>query len=327
LNISLLDDLLDVFTKLPSFARIAGHNVTAWHDHTDDVDVLAERLKDCEILVPHRDRTLIPAALIERLPKLKMISGRGRYPHLDVEACTRAGILVCSHINTPTDDSPAWSTAELAMTMILMSLRDLPAEIESMKAGNWQSGIGRGVRGRVLGIYAYGRIGGLVAGYARAMGMTVRMWGRGASLDKARADGYEVAASREEFFAGCDAISLHMPMIPETRGIVTEADLLMMKPDAVFVNTSRAALIAPGALLAALRAGRPGRAALDVFDKEPVTDIHDPLLTMPNVICTPHMGSVEISQLDISFTDVFEQIVAYLAGKPIYVINPDVLRQ
>ncbi len=325
MNISILDDVHHVFGTLPSYAKLAGHQVMIWHDHTEDVDVLAERLQGAEVLALHRDRTPITAALVGRLPKLKLISMRGPYPHIDVAACTRHGILISSHQLDPQAD-PSWSTAELTLTLLLMSLRELPQQIESMKVGRWQSGVGRGVYGRTLGIYAYGRIGSTVARYGRTLGMQVQVWGRGASLERARADGYAVAASRQAFFSECDAISLHLPMIAATRGVVTEADLLLMKPTAVIINTSRAGLIAPNALVNALKAGRPGKAAVDVYEKEPLTDANHPLLSMPNVICTPHIGGVELDALEVMFSDVYEQIVAYAAGKPIDVMNPEALK-
>lgn len=326
MNISILDDLHHVMSSLPCYSRLAGHNVTIWHDHVEDVAVLAERLKDTEALVLHRERTPITAALVERLPKLKLISLRGSFPHIDAAACTRHGILISSR-KPERQGEPSWSTAELTLALMLDGLRDLPRQISSMKAGRWQFGVGRVAHGRTLGIYAYGRIGSTVAGYGRALGMQVQVWGRGESLDRARADGYTAAASREAFFAESDVISLHLPMIEATRGIVTEADLLLMKPTAMMINTSRAGLIAPGALVNALRAGRPGKAAVDVYEQEPLTDVNHPLLTMENVICTPHIGGVEIDHLEAQFSDVFEQVLAYAAGKPIHVGNPEVLKR
>jgi len=220
---------------------------------------------------------------------------------------------------------PDPSTTELTLALILMGLRDLPRQIDYMKAGKWQFGVGRVASGLTLGIYAYGRIGGAVANLARALGMKVQVWGRDASLVRARADGYAVAASREAFFSESDVISMHMPLVESSRGIVTEADLLMMKPTALFINTSRAGLVAPGALVSALRQGRPGRAAVDVYEQEPVTDINHPLLTMPNVICTPHIGGVVTGHLEKQYEGVFNQILAYGDGKPINIVNPEAL--
>ena len=325
MNIAILDDLHQLMRRLPSFAKLAGHDVTVWNDHTKDVDVLAERLKDTEALVLHRERTPITADLVARLPRLKIISQRGPHPHIDLAACTRHGILVSSR-RPAREGEPDWATAELSLAFLLMGLRDLPRQIDSMKAGKWQSGVGLAAHGRTLGIYAYGRIGSTMAGYGRALGMKVQVWGRDASLVRARGDGYEAAASREAFFAESDVISLHLPMIEATRGIVTEADLALMKPTALLINTSRAGLIAPGVLVKALKAGRPGKAAVDVYEREPLTDVADPLLTLPNAICTPHIGGVELDHLDQAFSAIFDQVLAYAAGNPIGVLNPEVLK-
>ena len=322
MNIAILDDWHRIIARMPAYAKLAGHQVTIWNDHMEDVDVLAERLKDAEVLVPYRERTPLPGALFERLPKLRLLSTRGAVPSIDVAACTRLGIVVS---NSPKDDTPGGATIELTLALMLMGLRDLPSQIDSMKAGNWQSGVGRVARGLTLGIYAYGRIGGAMAALGRALGMNVQVWGRGASLVAARADGYEAAASREAFFSESDVVSMHMPLVDGTRGIVTEADLLLMKPTALFVNTSRAGLVAPGALVSALRKGRPGKAAMDVYDKEPITDVHHPLLTMPNVICTPHIGGMEIVQLERAYDFLFDQVLAYVAGHPVNVVNPEAL--
>ena len=322
MKIAILDDLHNIVATLPSYTRLAAHEVTIWNDHTDDIAVLADRLKDVEALALHRERTAIPAALLERLPRLRLISVRGRTPHIDVAACTRHGVLVST---AKSDSVPDPSTTELTLALILMGLRDLPRQIDYMKAGKWQFGVGRVASGLTLGIYAYGRIGGAVANLARALGMKVQVWGRDASLVRARADGYAVAASRAAFFAESDVISMHMPLVESSRGIVREADLLLMKPTALFINTSRAGLVAPGALVNALRQGRPGRAAVDVYEQEPVTDVNHPLLTMPNVICTPHIGGVVTGHLETQYEGVFNQILAYGEGKPFNIVNPEAL--
>ena len=241
----------------------------------------------------------------------------------DVAACTRKGVLVCAG---ESDRKPDNSTVELTMALMLMGLRDLPQQIDSMKAGRWQVRPGRVLRGQTLGIYAYGRIGGEVAALGRAFGMKVQVWGRDASLVRARANGFEVAHSREAFFSESDVLSMHMPLVEGTRGIVTEADLLLMKPTAMFINTSRAGLVAPGALLSALQKGRPGKAGLDVFEQEPITDPKHPLLQMTNVICLPHVGGLEIAHLERYWARVFSQVTDYLAGHPKDVLNPEALR-
>jgi D-3-phosphoglycerate dehydrogenase len=274
------------------------------------------------VLVLIRERTKIRAPLLERLPKLRLISQRSVYPHIDVDACTRLGIILSSDQHTGT---PSFATAELTWGLILAAMRQIPQQMASLRAGTWQIGVGSTVRGKTLGIYGYGRIGSVVAGYGRAFGMNVMAWAREKSLAQARADGHAVGASKEAFFAECDIISLHMRLVDATRGIVTAADLARMKPTALIVNTSRAPLIAPGALVEALRAGRPGIAAVDVYEEEPVRDTSHPLLNMPNVVCTPHLGYVSREEYEIQFSDIFDQITAYAAGKPINVINPDVL--
>jgi len=322
MKISILDDYHDTLRTLGCFAKLAGHEVKIWNDHLQDVDALAERLKDTEALVLIRERTQIRAPLLERLPKLRLISQRSVYPHIDVDACTRLGVIVCSNLHA---GNPSYATAELTWGLVIAALRQIPQQMASLKAGNWQMGVGDSLRGKTLGVYSYGRIGGVVAGYGRHFGMRVLIWGREATLARARADGYQVARSREAFFSECDIVSLHMRLVDATRGIVKAADLARMKPTALIVNTSRAGLIEPGALLAALKAGRPGRAAVDVFDVEPLKDPRDPLLTLDNVVCTPHIGYVSRDEYELQFSDIFDQIVAYAAGAPINVVNPGAL--
>jgi D-3-phosphoglycerate dehydrogenase len=221
--------------------------------------------------------------------------------------------------------TPSYATAELTWGLVIAAMRQIPQQMASLRAGNWQMGIGDSLRGKTLGIYSYGRIGSVVAGYGRHFGMKVLVWAREATLARARADGYEVARSREAFFAECDVISLHMRLVDATRGIVKAADLARMKPTALIVNTSRAGLIEPGALVSALKAGRPGRAAVDVFEEEPLKDPRNPLLTMDNVVCTPHIGYVSRDEYEIQFSDIFDQIAAYAAGAPANVVNPAAL--
>jgi D-3-phosphoglycerate dehydrogenase len=323
MKISILDDYHDTVRTLSAFGKLKGHDVTIWNDHVQDVDKLAERLKDAEILVLIRERTQIRAPLLERLPNLKIISQRSVYPHIDVEACTRHGIILSSSQHP---GKPSHATAEFTWALVLAAARQIPQQVAAMKAGQWQIGVGTTLRGKTLGIYGYGRIGAVVASYGRAFGMKVIAWARPASLEKARADGHTAAASKEAFFAECDVMTLHMRLVDATRHIVTAEDLARMKPTALLVNTSRAPLIAPGALLEALRKGRPGFAAVDVYEQEPVRDPNYPLLNMPNVICTPHLGYVTRDEYETQFTDIFDQITAYAAGKPINVINTEVLQ-
>jgi D-3-phosphoglycerate dehydrogenase len=322
MKMTILDDYFDTLRTLECFQKLGGHDVTIWNDHVQDTDALVERLNETEALVLIRERTKIRAPLLERLPKLRLISQRSVYPHIDVEACTRLGIILSSgqHANTP-----SYATAELAWGLLLAAARQIPQQMESLKRGNWQIGVGTTLRGKTLGIYGYGRIGKAVAGYAKAFGMNVLVWAREASLERVRADGWATAASKAAFFETCDAITLHMRLVDVTRGIVAAADLARMKPSAILINTSRAPLIEPGALVAALRAGRPGYAAVDVYEEEPLRDTAHPLLNMPNVVATPHIGYVTREEYELQFSDIFDQIVAYAAGTPINVVNPEVL--
>jgi D-3-phosphoglycerate dehydrogenase / 2-oxoglutarate reductase len=322
MKIAILDDYFDTVRTLACFGKLAGHDVTVWNDHVQDVDALAERLKDTEALVLIRERTKIRAPLLERLPKLKLISQRSVFPHIDVDACTQLGVVVSSSQHAGT---PSYAAAELTWGLVLAAMRQIPQQMESLKAGRWQIGVGHSVRGKTLGIYGFGRIGAVVAGYGRAFGMNVLVWAREATREKARAEGWEVAASREAFFETCDVISLHMRLVDATRHIVTAADLARMKPSALLVNTSRAPLIEPGALVAALQTGRPGGAAVDVYEEEPVRDIGDPLLNMSNVVATPHLGYVTHEEYETQFVDIFDQIIAFCAGAPSNVVNPQVL--
>lgn len=323
MRITILDDYFDTLRTLACFRELGGHDVTIWNDHVQDIDKLAQRLADAEALVLIRERTQIRAPLVERLPKLRLISQRSVYPHIDIDACTRHGIIVSSNQHS---DTPSYAAAELTWGLVLAAMRQIPQEVAALKTGVWQTGIGHTLRGKTLGIYGYGRIGAVVAGYGEAFGMNVLVWARKESLEHARADGYSTASSKVQLFAECDVLSLHMRLVDATRGIVSATDLARMKPSALLVNTSRASLIEPGALVEALRAGRPGMAAVDVFEQEPVRDPTHPLLAMSNVVCTPHVGYVTRDEYEIQFTDIFAQITAYAAGTPINVVNPAVLQ-
>jgi len=322
-KIAILDDYFDTLRTLPCFAKLAGHDVTVWNDHVQDTDALAARLKDTEALVLIRERTKIGGDLLERLPRLKLISQRSVYPHIDIDACTRLRIVVSSNMHA---DTPSHAAAELTWALVLAAMRQLPQQVEALRRGVWQTGVGATLRGKTLGIYGYGRIGGTVAGYGKAFGMNVLVWARGKSLERAQADGYAAATSKDSFFEQCDVISLHMRLVEATQGIVTYQDLARMKPSALIVNTSRAPLIEAGALVRALAAGRPGMAAVDVFEQEPLRDPDHPLLKLANVIATPHIGYVTKDEYELQFADIFDQIVAYAAGAPINVVNPQVLR-
>jgi D-3-phosphoglycerate dehydrogenase len=321
-KISILDDYFDTLRTLDCFKKLAGHEVTIWNDHVQDVDTLAERLRDTEALVLIRERTQIRTPLLERLPKLKLISQRSVYPHIDIDTCTRLGIIVSSSQHA---DTPSYATAEFTWGLVLAAMREIPQQMASLKAGHWQIGVGNTLRGKTLGIYGYGRIGAVVAGYGKAFGMNVLVWAREKALEKARVDGYATAADKAAFFEQCDVVSLHMRLVDATRGIVKAEDLARMKPTALLVNTSRAPLIEPNALVNALRAGRPGMAAVDVYEKEPLRDTSDPLLNMPDVVCTPHLGYVTRDEYELQFIDIFDQIAAYANGAPENVVNPDVM--
>ena len=323
MKISILDDYHDTLRTLECFKKLAGYDVKIWNDHVQDTDTLAARLHDTEVLVLFRERTKIQAQLLERLPKLRLISQRSVYPHIDVAACTRLGILVSSNLSHGT---PSYATAELAWALILSAVRQIPQQVAALKAGRWQIGVGSTLQGKTLGIFGYGRIGRVVAGYGKAFGMDVLVWARESSLVRARQDGYRTADNKSNFFKKSDVLSLHMRLVDATRSIVTAADLACMKPTSLLVNTSRAGLIEPNALVNALRAGRPAMAAVDVYESEPVLDTQNPLLMMDNVVCTPHIGFVTHDDYEIQFADIFDQIIAYSKGTPTNVVNPEVFQ-
>lgn len=326
MNITILDDTFDTVRTLPSFSKLAGHDVTIWNDHSKDTAVLAERLKSAEVLVLMRERTPVGVPLIERLPQLRLISQLSVYPHIDIAACTRLGVVVSSNLQPGAPKyTTLHATAELTWALTMAAMRRLPQQMASLRAGHWQEGVGLNLRGRTLGIFGYGRIGKVVAGYGRAFGMPVLVWGSAATRQRAAADGYDTALSQSAFFSACDVLSLHLRLNDATRGIVSAVDLACMKPQALIVNTSRAPLIESGALEAALRAGRPGMAAVDVYEAEPVTDTHHPLLRLDNVVCTPHIGYVERDSLEDQFSEIFDQILAWQSGKPVNVVNPEAL--
>ncbi len=322
MKVTILDDYFDTVRTLNCFAKLKDHDVKIWNDHAQDTDTLAERLCDTEALVLIRERTKIRTPLLERLPKLKLISQRSVFPHIDADTCTKLGVIISSSQHP---ELPSYATAELTWALVLAAMRKIPQQMASLKAGQWQCGVGSTVRGKTLGIYGYGRIGAVVAGYGKAFGMNVLVWGREKTLERARQDGYAVASSKNEFFERSDVLSLHMRLVDATRGIVTAADLARMKPTAVLVNTSRAQLVEAGALVPALKAGRPGLAGLDVFEDEPMRDTSHPLLALDNVVLTPHIGYVTLEGLETQFVDIFDQINAYASGNPINVVNPDVL--
>jgi D-3-phosphoglycerate dehydrogenase len=302
MRIVIPDDYQDAVRHLACFSKLAGYDLTIYHDTVKDVDSLAERLRDADALVLIRERTAITDELLARLPRLRIISQTGKgTAHIDLDACERRGIKVAVGTGSP------YAPAELTWALVLAAMRRIPQEAASLRAGGWQQGLGTTVRGRTLGIFGYGKIGTLVAGFGRAFGMNVIVAGREGSRSRAVADGLTVA---RDIFEQADILSLHLRLTEETRGIVTRADLGRMKPDALLVNTSRAELIETGALEAALRDGRPGLAAVDVYEDEPVVNAGHPLLVLPNAVCTPHLGYVERDSYELYFGQAFDNILA-----------------
>ncbi|MBM4261936.1 MAG: D-2-hydroxyacid dehydrogenase family protein [Deltaproteobacteria bacterium] len=321
MKIVVIDDYQDALRRMSCYDKLAGHAVIVFTDTEKDPVRLAARIGDAECLVLTQQRSWIKRDLLDCLPRLRLISQTGRVTaHIDLKACTERGILVCAG-----GKGRPHSTAELAWALILAALRHIPEEVNNVRAGRWQSTLGADVYGKTLGIYALGGIGSIVANIGQAFGARILCWGRGASLERARAAGYEVAPGRAMFFPESDIVSLHLPVVRETRGIITAADLGRMKPSALLVNTSRSKLIEDGALVSALRAGRPGMAAVDVYDDEPLLDANHPLVRLPNAICTPHLGFVTAATYEVHYELVVQQILTYLAGSPIHVVNPEVL--
>jgi D-3-phosphoglycerate dehydrogenase len=327
MKISVIHDYADAFRKTRAFPKLKGHEVVIHTDAYTDQNRVVEQVAGCDAVVFIQQRVPLTRQAIEKLPQLKFISQTGgNVYHLDVAACTEHGIA----ISAPTrggggHKEPYSSTGELAWALILASLRHIPFEVERLKQGHWQSTSGSRLYGKTLGIYAFGNIGAAVARVGRAFGMKVVCWGREGSIARAKAEGFEVAASREAFFENSDIISLHLIGGKETRGIVTAADLARMKPTALLVNTSRAPIIAEGALVTALEKGRPGFAAIDVYETEPVVGAAHPLLKMKNVICTPHLGYCEDDGYEGIFGGAVSRLMAWIEGKPIDVINPEAL--
>lgn len=319
MKIAVVDDYQGAFSKVAAYPKLKGHDVVVYNDTEKDPEKLAARLQDAEAVVLTQQRSPFPRAVIERLPNLKLISQTGKNAyHIDLAACAEKGIVVSAG-----GGSSPNPTAELAWALILAGLRHIPEEVQRLKEGKWQATVGVGLKDKTLGVYAFGRIGSIVAGVGRAFGMKVVCWGREGSTARAREAGYEVAASREAFFESADIVTLHLPLNKDTRGIVTVGDLGRMKPSAMIVNTSRGPIIAAGALEAALAKGRPGYAGIDVYDSEPMTDSNHPLLKMKNVICTPHLGYVEERVYEGIYGVAIDQIVAFAQGKPINVVSTD----
>lgn len=321
MKIVVIDDYQNAFKTLKCFPKLNGHEVVVYTDPVPDIEKLAERLKDADAVVLTQQRTAFPRTLIEKLPKLKLIGQTGRAAtHVDIGACTEKGVVVSA--GGAGNPHP---TAELTWGLILSALRNLPYEVRRLSEGSWQSTLGVGIDGKTLGIYAYGKIGSIVAGVGKAFGARIVCWGRDGSTGRAKAAGFQVARSREEFFSEADIVSLHLPLNKDTRGIIAREDLARMKPTALIVNASRSGLIADGALVDALKAGKPGRAAVDVYEKEPVLGGNHPLLKMDNVTCTPHLGYVTRETYEEYYAVVVDDIVSFAAGKPSNVLNPEAM--
>jgi D-3-phosphoglycerate dehydrogenase len=319
MKIAVIDDYQDAFRRTKGFQKLAGHEVTVYTDTEKDPEKLAARLKDADGVVLTQQRSRFPRTVIERLPRLKFISQTGRNAgHIDLAACAERGIVVSAGGGGGSNP-----TAELTWALILAHFRHVPEEVQRMKDGKWQATLGVGVQGKALGVYAYGRIGSVVANVGRAFGMKVICFGREGSTSRARDAGFETTTDRKAFFEGADIVSIHLPLNKDTRGIVTAEDLARMKPTALFVNTSRAPLVQEGALVAALRKGRPGHAAVDVYEDEPVLDADHPLVGMRNVTCTPHLGYVEERNYEAIYGAAIEHILAFADGKPINVAGAE----
>jgi len=332
MNIVILDDYQDVVRKLPCASKLEAYPAKVYTNTVKGLGQLSVRLKDADIVVLIRERTHINRALLDKLPKLKLIAQTGKAgSHIDIQACTEKGIAIAEGAGSPV------APAELTWTLIMAAMRRLPQYIGNLKHGAWQQsglkassmpsnfGLGTVLRGKTLGIYSYGKIGQLLAGFGKAFGMRVVVWGRPPSLEKARADGFEAAASREEFFSQCDVISILLRLNDDTRGIVTASDLALMKPTALFVNTSRAELVESDALVGALNRGRPGLAAVDVYENEPILQGHA-LLRLENCVCTPHIGYVEHDSYELYFGAAFDNVVNFIKGTPTNIVNPGSLQ-
>ena len=320
LRIAIPDDYQNCVRSLACFSKLAAHQVTVFNDTLHDVAALAERLQNFDALVLTRERTAIRAELLARLPQLRVISQTGKVAeHIDIAACTAQGVAVFDGRGSGA------ATAELTWALVLASRRFLVNEVNQLKAGQWQGHLGQQLSGQRLGVWSYGRIGRQVAKYGRAFGMQVWVWGREASLADARADGIEVAPSRQAFFAESDVLSLHVRLNAQTRALVTAADLALMRPNALFVNTSCAELVAEGALVAALEQGHPGFAAVDVYESEPLLGAAHPLVRHPRALCTPHIGYVERDNYELYFGTAFDHLNAFASGQLENLINPEIL--
>lgn len=332
MNIIILDDYQDAVRKLDCAAKLEGQQFKVFTNTVKGLGQLSVRLRDAEILIPIRERTLFNRQLLEKLPRLRLIAQTGRVgPHIDVEACTRLGIAVAEGVGSPQ------APAELTWALIMAAMRRLPQYIGNLKHGAWQQSglkagsmppnfaLGMSLAGKVLGVWGYGKIGKIVAGYGKAFGMDVRVWASEEGRARAQADGVAVFGSREDLFEQSDVLTVHLRLADRTRHVVTLADLSRMKPTSLFVNTSRAELVEDSALVAALNRGRPGMAAVDVFESEPILQGH-PLLRLENAVCTPHIGYVEQNSYELYFNAAIDNALNFINGAPTHIVNPDALK-
>ena len=332
MNIVILDDYQDSVRKLRCASKLDGYTAKVFTNNVKGVGQLSVRLRDADVLVLIRERTHITRQLLEKLPKLKLIAQTGKVgSHIDLQACTDHGVAVAEGVGSPV------APAELTWALIMAAMRRIPQYVSNLKHGAWQQsglksaamptnfGVGMVLRSKTLGVWSYGKIGQLVAGYGKAFGMHVLVWGSEAARAQAQADGYTVAESKADLLTRSDVLSLHLRLSDTTKGCLNSADLSLMKPSALLVNTSRAELIEPDALVAGLNRGRPGMAAVDVFESEPILQGHA-LLRLENCICTPHIGFVEQDSYEQYFSTAFDNVVHFLQGHPTHIVNPDALK-
>ena len=317
----MVDDWSKSLITLPCFTKLENLDITIFSNHINTIDERIKQLDQFDAFILIRERTQITRNLLQGLPKLKFISLFGSCPQIDIQACSDHGVLVSAGKRS---DTPSFAAAEHTWALIMAATKNIPQQMKALQVGKWQQGIAKGLFGRRLGLYGYGRIAKQVAGYAEAFNMQVEWWGSDQGLARAKADGRKVAESRDAFFTDNDIVSVHVRLTSATEGIITAADLGKMKPDSLFVNTSRSKLLGSGVLLNALNSGRPGKATIDVFDEEPITWQQDELACHPNIVATPHIGFVTDDEFEMQFSEVFKQVRSWACGHPINMLNPDV---
>ena len=321
MKIAIVDDWSKSSRTLPCFAKLENLDVKIFSDHISTINDRIKQLNQFDAVVLIRERTQITRTLLQGLPKLKFISLFGSCPHIDIQACSDHGVLVSAGKRS---NAPSFAAAEHTWALIMAAAKNIPKQMQNLQNGKWQKGMARGLFGRHLGLYGYGRIAKQVADYAEAFNMQVEWWGSDQGRARAKADGHAVAKSRTAFFAENDIVSVHVRLNSATEGVITAADLGKMRPNSLFVNTSRSGLLGSGVLLNARNSGRPGKAAVDVFDEEPITWQRDKLACHPNIIATPHIGFVTGDEFEMQFSEVFEQVRSWVRGRPVNMLNPDI---